>query len=125
MTVRRQRLGQEGEDVAAAALEAAGLTVLERRFRCRTGEIDLVAQEADTLVFVEVKTRGGRGYGTPAEAVHAAKRARMARVAAVWLQRHGGAPPPCRFDVVEVTGEGNGRLAAHHVRDAFRLWRTG
>ena len=121
----RQSLGLAGESAAAAALEAAGLTVVERRFRCRSGEIDLIAWDGDTLVFVEVKTRAGREHGTPAESVHGRKRARLARVAMVWLQRRGGLPPACRFDVVEVLGAPGGGLTTHHVPDAFRLWRTG
>lgn len=124
MTQARQRLGLAGESAAAAALEAEGLTVLERRFRCRAGEIDLVARDGDTVVFVEVKARAGDGFGAPAEAVHARKRARMARVAAAWLQRQAEAPP-CRFDVVEVMREPGGILRTRHVADAFRLWRTG
>ena len=121
----RQRLGRAGEDAAAAELTARGLTVLERRFRCRAGEIDLVAQDGPTVVFVEVKARAGVGFGAPAEAVHRRKRARLARVAAAWLQRRGGPEPACRFDVVEVLREPGGALCVHHVRDAFRLWRTG
>ena len=74
---------------------------------------------------MEVKTRSGRGYGTPGESVHARKRARLARVAAVWLARCGEPLPPCRFDVVEVVATGAEPLRTHHVRDAFRLWRAG
>jgi putative endonuclease len=121
---RRQQLGRDGEDAAVRALESAGLVVLERRFRCRAGEIDVVARDGETVVFVEVKARAADGFGSPAEAVHARKRARMARVAAFWL-RGRAAEPPCRFDVVEVRRLPGGGLAARHLEDAFRLWRTG
>ena len=120
-----QALGLAGERAAEAALEAAGLTVVERRFRCRRGEIDLVAWDGPTRVVVEVKTRARVEHGTPAESVHPVKRARLARAAAVWLARQQGPPPPCRFDVVEVRGTCEGGLTTHHLADAFRLWRTG
>ena len=117
--------GVAGERAAEAALTAAGLTILARRFRCRRGEIDLVAWDGPVLVFVEVKRRAGDAYGTPAESVHAGKRERLARAAAVWLSRTRPPHPPCRFDVVEVRDAPGGGLATHHLRDAFRLWRTG
>ena len=117
--------GLAGERAAEGALSAAGLAVIARRFRCRRGEIDLVAWDGSVLVFVEVKTRAGVAHGTPAESVDARKRARMAGAAAVWLSRCPAPPPPCRFDVVEVRDAPRGGLATHHVRDAFRLWRTG
>ena len=117
--------GLAGERAAEEALEAAGLTVVARRFRCRMGEIDLVAWEGAVLVFVEVKRRASVSHGTPAESVDARKRARLARAAAVWLGRYDQEPPPCRFDVVEVRDGPGGGLLSHHVRDAFRIWRTG
>ena len=94
--------GLAGERAAEEVLAAAGLTVVARRFRCRRGEIDLVAWEGPVLVFVEVKRRASVSHGTPAESVDARKRARLARAAAVWLARYDREPPPCRFDVVEV-----------------------
>jgi putative endonuclease len=81
----RHGRGLAGEQAAEEALAAAGLTVVARRFRCRMGEIDLVAWEGPVLVFVEVKRRASVSHGTPAESVDARKRARLARAAAVWL----------------------------------------
>jgi putative endonuclease len=118
----RQRLGRLGEDSAAAALERDGLRVVARRFRLRTGEIDLVAERGDLVVFVEVKARRGTRYGKPAEAVTRVKRERMARAALAFLSRTGRLDRRVRFDVVEVyAGEGKPRL--RHIRDAFRLDR--
>ncbi len=114
-----------GEHAAEAALVAAGLTVIARRFRCRRGEIDLVAWDGSVLVFVEVKTRADDAHGSPAESVTARKRVRLAHAAAVWLSRSAAPPPPCRFDVVEVRAAPGGGLVTHHMPDAFRLWRTG
>jgi len=114
-----------GEEAAARALEAEGLRLLERRWRRRFGEIDLIAERGDLVVFVEVKTRLGPRYGDPAAAVTPRKRQRMARVAQAYLQLRGWADRPCRFDVVEVRGDGAGEFRVRHLADAFRLWPTG
>jgi putative endonuclease len=107
----QQRLGVHGEDVAVAALEQAGMTVLARNWRCRSGELDVVALEpsgaGSTLVFCEVKTRRGLGYGSPAEAITHAKLARLRRLAAEWISTEWlatGRPRPehLRIDVVGV-----------------------
>ena len=122
----RQRLGLAGEAAAERALRAAGLTIVERRFRCRRGEIDLIAADGALVVFVEVKTRRvGRTSVAPAEAVTALKRRRLARVAREYLCRRGLSERPCRFDVVEVRVDPSGRFIARHISDAFRLWPTG
>jgi putative endonuclease len=116
----RQRLGRLGEDAAAAELARVGITILERRARTRAGELDLVALDGELVVFVEVKARRGTGFGTPAEAVGAVKRRRLARVALEWLARRRWLSRRCRFDVVEVFADGDTvRLVRHH-RDAFR-----
>ncbi len=121
----RQRLGRDGEAAAEAALRRAGLRILERRFRMRLGEIDLIAEDGEVIVFVEVKTRRLAGYGRPAEAVTPRKQRRMARVALGYLQRTRRLDRPCRFDVVELLGPPGGELRARHIVDAFRLWPSG
>lgn len=100
------------------------MRVIERRLRLRCGEIDLIAIDGELIVFVEVKTRRGSGYGHPAESVTAAKRRRMARTALAFLSRRGWHERPSRFDVIEVLA-GRGTDEIRHVRDAFRLWPTG
>ena len=120
----RQTLGLRGEQQAADFLERAGMRVIERRFRIRLGEIDLVAIDGDLVVFVEVKTRRGFGYGRPAESVTPTKRRRMARTALAFLARRGWHERPTRFDVVEIL-VGSGGSEIRHLRDAFRLWATG
>jgi putative endonuclease len=117
---RSARLGREGERIAASHLERRGLRILERGFRTRTGEIDLVAEEAGVLVFVEVKARSGLGCGRPAEAVDARKRGRILRAARLWLARHGSSEAPCRFDVVEVLSGDGSPARVHHIPDAFQ-----
>ncbi len=119
----RQRLGRLGEAAAEQVLQRAGLRVLARRFRLRTAEIDLVAERADLVVFVEVKARRGDRYGTPAEAVTAVKRRRMARAALAFLSRHGRTDRRARFDVVEVFVDDSGVRRVRHIEDAFRLER--
>jgi putative endonuclease len=109
--------------VAERALERAGLKVVARRFRLRLGEIDLVAERGDLVVFVEVKARRGARYGAPAEAVTRVKRERMARAALVYLSRHGLLERRVRFDVVEVWAEGDRVRRTRHLPDAFRLDR--
>jgi putative endonuclease len=120
----RQTLGRRGERLAAEFLQRAGLILLERRFRLRCGEIDLIALAGDQIVFVEVKTRSGRGYGHPGESVTPAKRRRMARTALAFLSGRGWQERPCRFDVVEVL-DIRGKPRIRHIPDAFRLWDTG
>jgi putative endonuclease len=119
----RQVLGRQGEASAEALLERAGLKIVARRFRRRWGEIDLIGERDDLVVFVEVKTRRGTGFGTPAEAVTRSKQERMARVALAWLQRTGGLERRTRFDVVEVYVGAGGVPVLHHIEDAFRLDR--
>jgi putative endonuclease len=115
----RGGLGREGEDAAVDALRARGYRILERNVRLRRGELDIVAQDAGQLVFVEVKARRGRGYGTPAEAVDARKRARLVRLAAAYLAARRLAERPCRFDVVEVRVDGAGRPSVEILKNAF------
>jgi len=101
------------------------MTIVERRFRCALGEIDLVAYHDDAVVFIEVKARRAIGYGLPAEAVTRTKQGRLARVALVWLTRHRATERPVRFDVVELVGDpGRGGFRTRHIRDAFRPSKT-
>lgn len=102
MTYARQRLGREGEDLACAELEKLGYIVIERRYRTRFGEIDIVADDAGTVVFVEVKTKTDCSFGDPAEAVTSQKQRRLASMAEDYAAGHRLDRIPCRFDVVGV-----------------------
>ena len=102
MTQARQTLGKRGEDLACRELERRGYAIVARRFRVRSGELDIVARDGATLVFVEVKARAGRQYGDAAEAVTPLKQLRMARLAGEYLARHGSPDCACRFDVVSI-----------------------
>lgn len=117
----RAALGRWGEDLAARHLEAMGARVLARNWRCAQGELDIVALEPDgTLVFCEVKTRSGTGYGSPGEAVGAVKARRLRVLAGQWLVT--GRPPgvhELRFDVVSVVRGRTGPPRVVHLRAAF------
>jgi putative endonuclease len=95
----RARAGAAAEALAARYLEQQGLTIVTRNFRTRRGEIDLVARDGATLVFVEVRLRRGASHGGAAESITAAKRTRLLAAARYYLMRVPG-PPPCRFDAV-------------------------
>ena len=112
-------LGAHGERIAAAYLTDAGLRLLDRNWRCRDGELDIVAREADALVFCEVKTRTGTGFGHPAEAVTAAKRRRLRLLAGAWLAAHDHHAHDLRFDVVGVHVPASGPARVTHLRNAF------
>src|SRR5205085_5297238 len=96
------REGARAEDLCAELLRAAGLRLLERNWRCRLGEIDLIAEEGRMVVFAEVRMRSGGGFGGAAESVTAAKRARLIAAARLYLTRRPQAE--CRFDVFLVEG---------------------
>ncbi|WP_184827520.1 YraN family protein [Streptomyces griseomycini] len=114
----RSALGRYGEALAARRLARAGMTVLERNWRCgRTGEIDIVARDGEVLVVCEVKTRRAGPFQHPMEAVTPAKADRLRRLAEGWLQEHGGAPPGgVRIDLVGVLLPARGAPVVEHVR---------
>ena len=104
--MNRRKTGAAYEEKAAAHLSGLGYEILERNYRCRQGEIDLIAKDGGTLVFLEVKYRRTACCGEPAEAVHAAKQRTSGRVADYYRMRHQiPENQPCRFDVVAVLGE--------------------
>jgi len=119
VTERRKRLGERGEDAAAAFLERAGMTVVERNWRCPAGEIDLVALDGKTLVLCEVKTRRSTSKGTPEESVTAAKQRKYARLAAAYTQQAGLDSVTVRFDVITLLVIAEDRALLRHHRAAF------
>jgi putative endonuclease len=104
MTQARLAFGSRGEDLACAELQRRGYAILERRYRCRLGEIDIIARDGDVTVFVEVKARENGEFGGGAAAVTPAKQRTVARVAMDYIARHRLVDRPCRFDVVVVDG---------------------
>ncbi len=115
---RRIALGKHGEDVACAELIRLGYDILERRYRTRFGEIDIVARHQGVVVFVEVKARRGLDFGSGAAAVTGWKQRRVARMAQDFVVRHRLHGHPCRFDVVAVDAGRDG-TRVDVIRGAF------
>ena len=114
-----QSFGKLGEDLAVQELQRRGYAILARRYRTRFGEIDIVAQDGRTIVFVEVKARRSRRCGTASEAVSGRKQRRIAAMALDYLAWSARLSEPCRFDVVAIDGVGGTRLDVRVIRDAF------
>ncbi|MHB9025101.1 MAG: YraN family protein [Armatimonadota bacterium] len=116
----RNELGALGERHAARALRAAGLQIIEGNYRTKRGELDLIAREGDTLVFVEVRTRTSTHTQTPLASVDAAKQARIIRLAHRYRQARRLPECSCRYDVVEVLATAEGEVQeVRHVPGAF------
>jgi len=118
---RRQTLGVFGENLACAELRRQGYEIVDRRYRTRFGEIDIVARHDDVTVFVEVKTREGAAFGGGAEAVTPWKQRRVSQMAVDYVARHGLHDRPCRFDVVVVdVAHGESRVQVYpHAFDTY------
>ena len=116
----RGELGRRGEAVAVEFLRAQQYTIVTRNYRCRAGEIDLVAFDGKTLVFVEVRSRSSTAAGTPLESVDGRKQARVSRVAQQFCAMRGWLDRDARFDVVGVRFDAD-PPAVDHVRGAFEL----
>jgi putative endonuclease len=122
----RKTLGRRGEDEAARYLQRLGYKILARGRRLVSGELDLVALDGRTIVFVEVKTRTSQEVGHPADAVDAIKQRKLTRLAVTFMKRHGLLEYPARFDVVAITWpEGRGRPKIEHFKNAFEAVGEG
>jgi putative endonuclease len=111
----RHESGRQAEELCAALLRRAGLRILARNWRCRHGEIDLIAEERGAVVFAEVRLRRDTRFGGPSESITAAKRARLLAAARVYLAKRPAAP--CRFDVLLLDRLDGTRI--EWIRDAF------
>ncbi len=111
-------IGKKGEDEALRVLKKNGYRIIERNYRCRYGEVDLIARDGDTIVFVEVKTRGGDRFGPPQQSVDLRKQRHIISVSHTYLAHHALADCPVRFDVVSVELR-DGRYSTEIIRDAF------
>lgn len=114
----RDALGQRGENVAARHLRNAGYTIIVRNFRCNLGEIDIIAKDGKTLVFVEVKTRAV-DEPTPEDQVNTVKRHQLTKAAKFYLTRYGVPQPPARFDVVAIVWPDGREPQIRHTPHAF------
>ncbi|MDO5037962.1 MAG: YraN family protein [Tissierellia bacterium] len=118
--MKNKSLGARGEALALAHLEREGYQILERNYTCPSGEIDIIAQSPQGLVFVEVKTRVNKKYGLAREAVHRAKRGHIARTALYYMQEKAYFYCNGRFDVIEVYLSGPQEDLVH-IENAFDL----
>jgi putative endonuclease len=115
----QRQLGRVGEEAAIQYLQAHGYRILERNYRCRFGEIDLIARDGAVLVFVEVKTRRSRAFGSPATAVTLQKQRHIVKASQVYLAHRGDGREVCRFDVVAIELDGH-RPRIEIIKNAFQ-----
>lgn len=114
-------LGDRGEQLAAGFLAERGWEVLHRNYRIGHREIDLVVKRDGVVAFVEVKTRGGLGYGHPLEAITRKKQREIQQVAAAWIETYGTPQYTYRFDAVAILLPAGGEPVIEHVEDAWRI----
>lgn len=114
----RSSFGRRGEDAACAFLERHGYNVIGRNYRCRWGEIDIIAVKDGSVVFVEVKTRRSLKFGTPGMAVTYAKQQKIRTTALHYLQQHRGAYNKIAFDVIEIVAD-DGKAKLRHLQNCF------
>lgn len=113
-------LGNFGEDLASSYLEENGYKVLERNFSCRAGEIDIIALDGDSVVFIEVKTRTSERFGMPSEAVSFSKQKKLVKTALYYLQCRRLLDYMSRFDVIEIIVDEENNRHINLIRDAFQ-----
>jgi putative endonuclease len=120
MTQDRLSLGKMGEELAVTQLRTMKYQILERNYRCLLGEMDIIAREKGSLVFVEVKTRATKDFGGPAAAVHERKQRQLSRIALLYLNQKKIRDVPARFDVVAVDLSGS-KPRIEVIQNAFDL----
>jgi putative endonuclease len=119
--VNNKTLGARGEEIAVAYLKGQQFTIVERNFRCKAGEVDIVARDGKTVVFVEVKTRRTEAYGPPQLAVTPFKQRQISKAALTWLAKKRQEGASARFDVVAIMLREHEVPAIEHIRNAFDL----
>jgi putative endonuclease len=119
MAEQRQAVGRRGEEAAVRFLHEQGYRVVERNYRCRFGEIDLIARDGETLAFIEVKTRRSQAFGPPALAVTIEKQRHLVKASQIYLAERGKAHELCRFDVVTIEMDAQ-TLQIEIIKNAFQ-----
>ncbi len=114
-------LGVRGEEIAVAYLKGRKFTIVERNFRCKGGEVDIIARDGKSLVFVEVKTRRTLSFGPPQLAVTPFKQRQISKAALTWLAKNRLDSAPARFDVIAILLRDHEVPEIEHIRDAFEL----
>ncbi len=116
---KEEDIGKKGEKVAVKYLKKSGFEIIECGFKAMRGEIDIIARENDTIVFVEVKTRRTDEFGSPFEAVDLKKQAQIKKIASIYISKRYQKFIPCRFDVVGIIVKKRGDYEISHIRNAF------
>lgn len=116
-----QQLGAHGEYLAVSFLERKGYRTVDRNYRCKGGEVDIIACDGNTLVFVEVKTRRSLSFGVPQLAVTPFKQRQIMKAALTWLSHHQNHDTPARFDVIAITLQSDADPFIEHLENAFEL----
>jgi putative endonuclease len=117
----RQLLGQNGEAYASSYLKKKGYTIITTNYRCTYGEIDIIAKDDEVLVFIEVKTRTSKMFGSPAAAVDLRKQIQISKAAHHYLADLGNEEIDARFDVISVLDQKNKTTEIEHIIDAFEF----
>jgi len=120
-TMDNKSLGARGEEIAAAYLKGRKFTIVERNFRCKAGEVDIIARDGKTLVFVEVKTRRTLTFGPPQLALTPFKQRQISKAALTWLAKKKLFGENARFDVIAILLPDHEVPVIDHIRDAFDL----
>ena len=121
MAIQKKQLGQMGEEAAVGFLTRQGYRIIERNFRNKLGEVDIIAYDGDIMCFVEVKTRNSDVFGSPLESVTLIKQKKICRVALSYLKFKGHYDVKSRFDVVAVYSEGERCSSIDLIKDAFEI----
>ena len=123
MTHERKKLGSHGEDLAVEFLKRQGYRILQRNFKLKFGEIDIVAQEGDTVCFIEVRTKTGDELGTPFESITPFKQRKLSRLALAYLKnQYKSVEVRARFDVVAVFSEDGKEEKVEIIKNAFEVY---
>lgn len=113
-------LGSKGESLAARYLKKQGFAIIAHNYKTHMGEIDIIARDGETIVFVEVKTRSDETFCAPYESVNTAKRQKLKNAALLYLKKQKK-ELPARFDVISIICRQNGQKSIRHIRDAFEV----
>ena len=121
MTLGKIKLGKEGEEAAVKFLQSRGYRILTRNFKNKLGEIDIVAKEAETICFIEVKTRTSDVFGSPFDAISKLKQHKLSKVAVSYLKTNNLMNNDARFDIVSITKDSQGNDNIEVLKNAFEL----
>ena len=122
MKVYNKDIGAYGEDISESYLRNLGYSILHKNFRCKSGEIDLIASNKNYICFIEVKTRYGKNFGIPAESVFYSKQHKIFKTAQMYIYMKNIMNTNFRFDVIEVIlNAENNNYIVNHIEDAFQL----